>query len=86
MSATKEYYHEKIEQASRMFTPEELRQVNHLHAQSRAASLVPKYDEQELTGMNMAQLIEIAAALGLTVGDAASRPNLMYAIVEKQAS
>jgi hypothetical protein len=85
MSRVKEFFHDQIEQASRLFTPEELATVHHLHAQSRAARLEPKYNILELQAMNMPRLVEIAAALGLTVGDACGKQNLMYSILEKQA-
>jgi hypothetical protein len=85
MSKIKEHYHDEIEQASRMFTPEELATVHHLHARNRAARLEPRYNILELAAMNMARLMEIAGALGLTVGDACGKQNLMYAILEKQA-
>jgi len=85
MSATKEHYHDQIEQASRLYTGQELRQLEFMHARNRAAEKLPVYDILQLTGMNNAQLIEIASALGMVVGDAKGRQTLMYAILEKQA-
>lgn len=85
MSAIKEYYHDQIEQGMRLYTGQELRQMEYLHAQNRAAEKCPKYDILELTAMNMAELIEIATALGLVVGDAKGKQNLMYKILNKQA-
>jgi hypothetical protein len=85
MSATKEHYHDQIEQASRLYTGQELRQMEFLSQRNHEAEKLPVYDILQLTGMNNAQLIEIASALGLVVGDAVGKQNLMYAILDKQA-
>ena len=86
MSATKENYHDRIEQASRLYAGQELRQMEFLHQRNRAAEKLPVYDILQLTALNMAQLIEIASALGLVVGDAVGKQNLMYEILNKQAT
>ena len=79
MSAIKEHYHDQIEEGMRM------QQTEYLHNRNREAEELPQYNILELTGKNMAELIEIASALGLVVGDAIGRQNLMYKILEKQA-
>jgi hypothetical protein len=76
----------KSEQATRMLTGQELRQMEFMQARNREAEKLPVYDILQLTGMNNAQLIEIAAALGLVVGDAVGKQNLMYKILDKQAN
>jgi hypothetical protein len=97
MSATKEHYHDRIEEGIRiasqspeqtiefMYTGQKLREMEYWHNRNRQAAKLPKYDILELTALNMAQLIEIASALGMVVGDAKGRQTLMYAILEKQA-
>ena len=85
MSATKEHYHDLIEQGTRMLTGQELRQMEYLHNRDREAKKCPKYDILHLSALNMAELILIATAIGLVVGDASNRQNLMYAILNKQA-
>jgi len=85
MSAIKEFFHAQIEQANRLYTGEELRQMEFVQARNRAAEKLPVYDILQLTPLNMMQLIEIAAALGMVVGDAKSKQILMYAILDKQA-
>ena len=85
MSATKELYHDQIEEASRLYTGQELRRAEYWHQRNREAEKCPVYDILQLTAMNMAELIEIASALGLVVGDVKGKQNLMYAILEKQA-
>jgi hypothetical protein len=79
MSAIKEQCHNQIEEGMRM------QQLEFLSNRNREAEQLPKYNILELTGKNMAELIEIASALGLVVGDAIGRQNLMYKILEKQA-
>ena len=85
MSAIKEFFHDQIEQACRLYTGQELRQMEFLSQRNHEAEKLPVYDILQLTGMNNAQLIEIASALGMVVGDAKGRQTLMYAILEKQA-
>ena len=85
MSAIKHQYHDDIEQGMRLYSGQELRQMEYLSNRNREAEELPKYNILELTGKNMAELIEIASALGLVVGDAIGRQNLMYKILEKQA-
>jgi hypothetical protein len=85
MSAIKEFFHDQIEQASRLYTGQELLQMEYLSHRNREAEKLPVYDILQLTGMNNAQLIEIASALGLVVGDAVGKQNLMYKILDKQA-
>jgi len=85
MSAIKEFFHDQIEQACRLYTGQELRQLEFMHNRNREAEKLPVYDILQLTGMNMVQLIEIASALGMVVGDAKSKQILMYAILDKQA-
>jgi len=86
MCAIKEFFHDQIEQACRLYTGQELRQLEFMHNRNREAEKLPVYDILQLTGMNMTQLIEIAAALGLVVGDAVGKQNLMYKILDKQAT
>jgi len=85
MSAIKEFFHDQIEQASRLYTGQELRQLEFMHNRNREAEKLPVYDILQLTALNMVQLIEIASALGLVVGDAVGKQNLMYKILDKQA-
>jgi len=85
MSATKEHYHDQIEQASRLYTGEELQQLEYMHNRNREAEKLPAYDILQLAALNMAQLIEIAAAIGLVVGDAVGKQILMRKILDKQA-
>ena len=84
MSAIKHHYHDQTEQGMRLFTGQELRQLEFMHNRNREAGKLPKYDMLELTGKTMAELIEIASALGLVVGDAVGRQNMMNKILEKQ--
>ena len=85
MSKVKEFYHEEIEQASRMFTELELATLHHLHAQKRAVRLEPKYNILQLTAMKSDELIAIASRLGCTVGDTVCKQKTMYSILHKQA-
>jgi len=86
MSATKEHYHDQIEQATRFATSQELRQMEFVHNRNREAEKLPIYDILQLAALNMVQLIEIASALGMVVGDAKSKQILMYSILDKQAT
>jgi hypothetical protein len=85
MSKIKNHYHDEIEQGMRLYTGQELRQMEYLHNRNREAEELPSYNILELTGKNMAELIEIASALGLVVGDTNGKQTLMYAILNKQA-
>ena len=84
MSAIKEHYHDQIEQGMRCYTGQELRQAEYLHNQNSQAETCPKYDILELSAMSVAQLVEIAAAIGLVVGDAKGKQTLIDTIFQKQ--
>jgi hypothetical protein len=85
MSKIKNHYHDEIEAGMRLYTGQELRQMEYLHNRNREAEELSSYNILELTGKNMAELIEIASALGLVVGDTKGKQTLMYAILNKQA-